>query len=90
MSNSGAVCSSERGDNAETASDGETDALDCRILIAFPFLLAELLADHNQGPGTLLAVEAAVFVVVFGVLGLLFLWVARKNEELARQIELLP
>lgn len=60
------------------------------ILIAFPFVLAALLASHHQGPGTLIAAEAAVLVVIFGVLGLIFLSVARKNEELARQIEMLP
>lgn len=60
------------------------------ILIAFPFVLAALLASHHQGPGTLLAAESAALVVIFGVLGLVCLWVARKNEELARQIEMLP
>ena len=61
-----------------------------RILFMFPFLLGVGLAIKPKSPGSLIAAEFAAFSVVFGVVGLLFLWVARKNEALAREIETLP
>ncbi len=61
-----------------------------RILFVFPFVLGVGLAIHPKSPSSVLAAEFAALVVIFGVLGLLFLWVARKNEALAREIERLP
>ncbi|MBR8308093.1 hypothetical protein KPA93_30895 [Burkholderia cenocepacia] len=60
------------------------------LLIAFPFVLGALMAAHHKGTGSLLAAEIGAFVFIFGILGLVCLWVARKNDELARQIEMLP
>jgi hypothetical protein len=58
-----------------------------RILFVFPFVLGVGLAIHPKSPSSVLATEFATLVVIFGVLGLLSLWVARKNEALAREIE---
>ncbi|WP_345817703.1 hypothetical protein AAGS40_30355 (plasmid) [Paraburkholderia sp. PREW-6R] len=60
-----------------------------RILFVFPFVLGVELAIKPKSPGSPVAAEFVTFLVIFGILGLLFLWVARKNEALAREIELL-
>ncbi|MDN7486494.1 MULTISPECIES: hypothetical protein [Burkholderia] len=61
-----------------------------RILFIVPFVLGLGLAIHPKSPGSVLAAEFIACVIIFGGLGLLFLWVARKNEALARDIEMLP
>lgn len=61
-----------------------------RIMFVFPFVLGVGLAIKPKSPGSLIAAEFAAFFVIFGALGLLFMWVARKNEALAREIETLP
>jgi hypothetical protein len=61
-----------------------------RILFVFPFVLGVGLAIHPKSPSSVLAAEFAALVVIFGVLGLIFLWVARRNEALAREIGRLP
>jgi hypothetical protein len=60
-----------------------------RILFVFPFVLGVGLAIKPKSPGSPVAAEFAAFLVIFGILGLLFLWVARKNDALAREIEML-
>ncbi|MGU7770354.1 hypothetical protein ACV229_09240 [Burkholderia sp. MR1-5-21] len=61
-----------------------------RIFFFFPLILGMGLAIHPKSPVSLLAEEFVAFVFIFGALGLLFLWGARKNEALARELEMLP
>jgi hypothetical protein len=61
-----------------------------RILFVSPFVLGAGLAIYPKSPRSLIAAEFAALLVIFGSLALLFLWVARKNEALAREIEMLP
>ncbi len=61
-----------------------------KVLFVFPFVLGVGLAIHPKSPIGVLAAEFAALVIIFGVLGLLSLWVARKNEALAREMERLP
>lgn len=61
-----------------------------RMLFIFPFAVGAGLAMKPKSPRSLIAAEFAALVIIFSVLGLLFLWVARKNEALAREIEMLP
>ena len=61
-----------------------------RILFVFPIVVGAGLGIHPKSPRDVLAAEFAALVVIFGVLGLLFLWVARRNEALAREMERLP
>jgi len=58
-----------------------------RLLLVFPFVLRLGMAIHPKSPGIILAEKFAAVVAIFGVMGLLSLWVARKNEALAREIE---
>jgi hypothetical protein len=56
----------------------------------FPFVPGMGLAIHFKSRKSLLAAEFAALLVIFAVPGLLFLWVARKNEALEREIETCP
>ena len=60
-----------------------------RILFVFPFVLGAEMAILSKSPGSLIAEEFAAFVVIFAICGSIFLQIARKNEALAREIEML-
>jgi hypothetical protein len=76
--------------NGQSAEKLQARARELRLLgwglIALPLVLAALSwRQHRESVG-MLVTGTIVLQVIFGGLGLVFFWVARTNEKLARQM----